>query len=227
MVGGSIATFGDDGGTGQSPIATGPNFTVVGPPVIVGPGVPVEDCPGLDEKATSELFEEIDQETPAASPALLSDPVALPEGYTMGDEEEIVGGTDPDVAMSVSAGNPPPVQTLARTLIGPLSVTMRAWVYESAEAAGAAGADVLQQGACVYDIQRYEVPDRPEIFGSSVSGVIPTTAFAGWRLGERRFSVAVQAGADGDPEALAAAQALAGTIAGLELGAACTPPPPG
>jgi hypothetical protein len=71
------------------------------------------------------------------------------------------------------------------------------------------------------------VPDRPEILGSVVSGPIPTTAFAGWRLGERRFSVAVQVGVDGDPEALAAAQSLAGTIAGLELDAARTPPPPG
>jgi hypothetical protein len=226
LVGAGIAVLGGDpDGNGPGSVAPGgPGFTVVGPPIIgIEPGQ--VDCPEVEEFLVR--FEGLEEETPAANPALLSDPVAVPEGYSMGDEEDIVAGTDPDIAMSVSAGNPPPVQTLARTLNGPLAVTMRAWVYESAEAAGAAGEDVLRQGVCSYDIESYDVPDRPEIFGSTVSGVIPTTAFAGWRLGERRFSVAVQAGVDGNPEATAAAQQLAGTIASLELDAARTPPPPG
>jgi hypothetical protein len=228
LVGGGIAVLagggnGGNGGNGRQPSGSGPSGVAIDPPPVVGfePIDPV-DCPEVDEFL--DRLAGLDQETPPANPALLSDPVALPEGYSMGAEEEIVAGTDPDIAMSVSAGNPPPVVTYARTLAGPLAVTMRAWVYDSPEAAAAAGEDVLRQGVCTYDIQDYEVPDRPEIQGSTVSGVIPTTAFAGWRLGERRFSVAVQAGVDGDPEATAAAQQLAGTIAALELDAARTPP---
>lgn len=200
-------------------------------PVGGGPGVggiigvePV-DCPEFDEAL--ERFEAIDQETPAANPSLLSSPVALPEGYAFTDEETIVPGSDPDIAMSVSAGDPLPLNILARNLSGPLPVTMRAWEYESSEAAGQAGATVLQAGVCTYDLKFFDVPDRPEISGSVVSGPIPTTAFASWRLGERRFTAAVQAGVDGDPAATAAAQDLAGRIAALELDAARTEAPPG
>ena len=222
VVGGALLREEDPGSSGPT-IATGGTGAVVVPPPIFEP--PVVECAELDDFL--DFFAGLDENAPPANPALLSDPVALPEGYSVGDEEDITQGTDPDVAMSVTAGNPPPVEILARTLIGPLPVTMRSFVYDSAESAGTAGADVLRQGVCTYGIERYDVPDRPEILGSVVSGPIPTTAFAGWRLGERRFSVAVQVGVDGDPEALAAAQSLAGTIAGLELDAARTPPPPG
>jgi hypothetical protein len=222
VVGGALLRDEDPGASGPT-INTGGTGAVVIPPPVLPP--PQEECEGLDEFLA--FFEALDEDTPPASPALLSDPVALPEGYSMGDEDDLTGGSDPDIAMSVSAGNPPPVQILARTLIGSLPVTMRTFVYDSAEAAGAAGRTVLQDGVCTYGIERYDVPDRPEILGSMVSGPIPTTAFAGWRLAERRFTVAVQVGGDGGPEAIGEAQSLAGTIAGLELDAARTAPPLG
>jgi hypothetical protein len=212
-----------DEGRGAAPGIDSPPVPGGVEPAPVDPGVEV-DCPELD--AALERFEALDEETAPANPALLSDPVALPDGYVLGDEESIIPGSDVDVAMSVSAGNPLPVDILARTLNGRLAVTMRAWEYESAEAAGEAGLSVLRQGVCTYDMTSFAVPDRPEIGGSVVSGVIPTTAFASWRLGERRFTVAVQAGADGDPEATAAAQDLAGRIAALEYDAAATAPEP-
>ena len=58
---------------------------------------------------------------------------------------------------------------------------------------------------CSFDAEAFTVPDHPELGGSVVTGVIPTTAFVGWRLGDRRFLVAVESDGDG-PEAVAAAQ---------------------
>jgi hypothetical protein len=191
--------------------------------VVIGPEPP-PDCPELEEARAR--FEEFDQETPAANPALLSDPAALPEGYTVGIDDDITPGSDPNISMSVSAGNPLPHTIQGRTLNGALPVTMRTWVYDSAEAASEAGLSVLGQGVCQYDAEPYDT-GRTEILGSVVSGVIPTTAFASWRLAERRFTVAVEAGTDANDEATTAAQQLASTIAGLEYDAANTPPPPG
>jgi hypothetical protein len=222
----AIADLAGDGGSDSSD----PGVVVIEPGGAVGGvgGVVVEpppDCPELDEAL--ERFEDLDEESAPANPALLSDPAFVPEGYLLGDEEPIVPGADTEIAMSVSAGNPPPIDILARTLDGPMPVSMRTWVYDSADAASEAGMSVLGQGVCTYDMAAFEVPDRPEIGGSVVTGVIPTTAFASWRLGERRFTVAVEAGTDADAEATAAAQQLAGEIAAREYDAASTAPEPG
>jgi hypothetical protein len=224
-LGAGLVTFvGDAEGPGrQQPGGFDPGvpITVVGG-VAIDPVPP--DCPELDDAVAR--FEALDEETTAANPALLSDPPALPEGYTVGVDDDITPGSDPNISMSVSAGTPLPHSIQGRTLTGELPVTMRAWVYDSGEAAGQAGMSVLSQGVCQYDAEPFDT-GRPEILGSVVTGVIPTTAFASWRLAERRFTVAVEAGTDASEEATAAAQQLAATIAGLEYDAANTPPPPG
>jgi hypothetical protein len=219
LVAGGIAFL--DDGPRPTAGAREPGVIIDGGDIVLPEPLPV-DCPELDDAV--ERFEAIDEETPAANPALLSDPPALPEGYSISVEDDILVGSDPNVSMSVSAGNPPPVEILGRSLHGPLVVTMRAWVYASADDAGSAGMSVLRDAVCTYDIEPFDVPDRPDVLGSTVSGIIPTTAFASWRLAERRFTVAVEAGADGDPDATAAAQQLAGTIAAMELDAARTAP---
>lgn len=224
LVAGAVSFVGDADGPGRQ---QGPNVDFGGSTVVVGPIVdvaPPPDCPELDDAVAR--FEEIDQETPAANPALLSEPPSLPEGYTVGVDDDITPGSDPNISMSVSAGTPPPHTIQGRTLTGALPVTMRAWVYDSGEAAGQAGMSVLGQGVCQYDAEPFET-GREEILGSVVTGVIPTTAFASWRLAERRYTVAVEAGPDADAEATADAQQLASTIAALEYDAANTPPPPG
>ena len=167
-------------------------------------------------------FDAIDGDEAPANPALLSDPPALPEGYDVADEDPIAPGTDPNVAMAVSAGTPAPEEILGRDVFGELLVTMRSFRYGSADDAETTARTVIEQSVCTYDIDGYDVPDRPEITGSVVSGPIPTTAFAGFRLAERRFSVAVVRRRSDDDADIEAARQLAGTIAGLEL----TPPGP-
>ena len=83
---------------------------------------------------------------------------------------------------------------------------------------------VIDDAICTYAGEPYAFPDHPGVTGSTISGIIPTTAFANWRLGERRFTVSVVAAIDGDPESAAEAEALAGAIAALELEAAQTAP---
>ena len=211
---------GDDDEPGTSP-GTGQPIPL---PIPEPPGpVPAEpvDCPGLDDVLAR--FEDLDESQPPANPALLSDPAALPDGYTVADEVTLVPGSDPDLSMGVAAGTPLPVDVFARQLVGPLTVTMRSFTYESDEAAGQSGLSVIDDAVCSYGATSFEVPDRPEINGSVVSGVIPTTAFASWRLAERRFTVAVQSAGD-DEASITEAQQLAGDIAALELDAARTAP---
>ena len=138
-------------------------------------------------------------------------------------------GTDPDIAMQINAGSPLPVAIRARTLSGDLDVSMRGFEYASADEAVAAGQSVLGQGVCLYGAEGFDVPGRPELVGSVVEGPIPATAFVGFRMGQRRFTVSVVADANPDTgsvsdEALEAARVLAGTIAGMELDAARTAP---
>ena len=213
---------GDGVTAGGSSETTPPVPMPLPPPPAVPGGAP--DCPELDDALAA--FEAIDADEPAANPALLSEPPALPEGYTVSDEDPITPGTDPNIAMSVNAGTPPPEEILGRDVVGDLLVTMRTYRYSSAADAEAAARNVLQQAICSYTPEGFDVPGRPEITGSVVSGVIPTTAFAGFRLAERRYSVAVVAASDDETD-IEAARQLAGTIAGLELDAARTPPPPG
>src|SRR5688572_22163159 len=122
--------------------------------------------------------------------------------------------------MQINAGTPLPVAIRARTLSGELEVSMRGFQYASAEDAVAAGRSVLGQGVCLYGAEGFPVPDRPELVGSVVEGPIPATAFVGFRIAERRFTVSVVAVTDPDTgsasdEAIEAARVLAGTIAGL------------
>ena len=159
----------------------------------------------------------------ASSPSLLSNPPFLPEGYEVDDDETIEPGTDGDPSMSVAAGDPLPIDIRARSLDGRLLVRMRTFIHASVEDADAAAAS-LEVTACGYGATPFDVPDRPEINGTVVTGVIPTTAFAGWRLGERRFLVAVEAATD-DADDIAEARQLAGEVAAAELFAARNPAP--
>lgn len=212
----AVVAWPDSAGESAEPPPTG-----APPEVIVEePGALPQDCEALDD-ARDDLAEvPVDADEPPANPALMSDPPALPDGYTVADEVTLVPGSDPDLAMGIAAGNPLPVDVLARQLLGPLTVTMRTFVYESADAAEASGASVAGDAVCGYGGTIFAVPDRPEIAGTVVSGVIPTTAFATWRLGDRRFTVSVQAAVPDDAAATAEAEALAGEIAGLELDSA-------
>jgi hypothetical protein len=126
--------------------------------------------------------------------------------------------------MSIAAGDPLPDEIRARVLDGDLAVRMRTWRYADAEASSEAGRAAALSG-CSYDAEAFTVPERPELGGSVVRGVIPTTAFVGWRLAERRFIVAVESDGD-DPEDVEEARLLAGAIAAAELDAARNPPPP-
>jgi hypothetical protein len=183
--------------------------------IVVEPGVappPPPDCPEGERQQAG-------ADEAAASPALLSDPPFLPEGYELdGDDDAIIAGNDPDLTMSVAAGDPLPVEILARVLDGDLPVRMRAFRHEDPEHASAAVA-ASARSACGYAATYFEVPDRPEIGGAVVTGVIPTTAFASWQLGDRRFLVAVEAEGDGEDD-IEEARVLAGLIAGGELDAA-------
>jgi hypothetical protein len=221
----AVALVGDVGGGSGNGNGNGNGGTAVPLPQPV-PGLPVDpepvECDALDDAL--ERLEGIDGTEAPANPAALSDPPALPDGYTVADEVSLVPGSDPDLSMNISAGTPLPVEITARQLLGPLTVTMRSFTYESPEAAGESGLSVVDDAFCVYEATSFTVPDRPEITGTTVSGVIPTTAFASWRLAERRFTVSVQAadvdGLGAGPDETAEAEALAGAIAGLELDAA-------
>lgn len=202
------ALGGDGGGTatvaGGAPAGAGPTV-VVAPPA---PAPPCEDlAPAVD----------VSGEAPATE-ALLSDPPFVPDGYEHAGDDDVEPGFDTDIAMSTAAGNPPPVEIAARELDGDLVVRMRAFRHASPEDARGAAASVADS-ACSFGATRFEIADRPELAGTVVSGPIPTTAFASWTLGDRRFIVAVESGGE-DPDDLAEAQALAGAVAGAELDAA-------
>ena len=157
-------------------------------------------------------------------PPCLTAPPYLPAGYELTSEDGIVPGTDPDIAMSTAAGNPLPIEILGRSLGGgEIPVRMRAFVFDSVETAQQNSRDLARNGLCSFDGERFTVEGRPELFGTVVTGVIPTTAFVSFTMGERRVIVAAEAGT-GDVEA---ARLLAGEIAGAELDAARTAPPPG
>lgn len=195
----------------------------IAPPITPAQPVPAPvDCPEVEDAMVA--VDAAASDEPPANPSLLSDPPAVPEGYRVDDDEEIVPGTDPDIAMQVSAGSPLPVAIRARTLRGELDVSMRAFQYASVEDADAAGQSVVAQGACLYGAEQFGVPDRPDLVGSvATDAPIPPTAFVGFRIGDRRFTVGVVAPSDSDAD-LELAKALAGTIAGLERDAANTAP---
>jgi hypothetical protein len=220
LVGGLVAVVAGEGGSDRSGIGVSETTIFVNGPVVAPVAPPGPDC---DEFL--DLLEENDgqfgiPEAPA-NPMLLSEPAFLPEGYEVTSEDEITPGTDPDIAMSTAAGNPLPVQILGRSLGGgDIPVRMRAFVFESVEVAQRNSQDLARNGLCSFDGDRFQVADRPELFGTVVTGVIPTTAFVSFTLGERRVIVAAEAG-DGDVEA---ARVLAGQIAAAELDAARTAP---
>ena len=203
-------------GPAPIPLPPGPTF-VPGNEVIVGPDPPP---PGAPDCETPEVAE-VPTDAPV-NPSLLSDPPFLPEGYELDDDDDIEPGTDPDVSMSIAAGSPLPEEIRARVLDGDLSVRMRAFRYADGDAAAASGRAAAASG-CQYAADPFEVPDRPEIGASVITGVIPTTAFASWRLDDRRFIVAVESDGD-DPEDVEEARLLAGAIAAAELDAARNPP---
>jgi hypothetical protein len=223
LVVGAVALVGepDDAGDARGPTTGGGDPVPLPLPVPPIEPEPV-DCPELDDAIAA--VEEIANDESPANPALLSEPPALPDGYTVADEVTLVPGSDPDLSMNIAAGNPLPVDIVARALTGELTVTMRTFTYESAEAAAESGRSVIDDAICTYAGAPFAFPDHPGVTGSTISGIIPTTAFANWRLGERRFTVSVLAAIDGDPESAAEAEALAGTIAALELEAAQTAP---
>jgi hypothetical protein len=223
LVGVAVALSGGDPDEDEASGPTrGGNFEPIPLPQPDPGVVDAVDCPELDDAVAA--VEDIANDESPANPALLSEPPALPDGYAVGDEVTLAPGSDPDLSMNIAAGNPLPIDILARALTGELTVTMRTFTYESAEAAAESGLSVIDDAICTYGGVPYDFPDHPGITGSTISGIIPTTAFANWRLGERRFTVSVVAAIDGDPESAAEAEALAGTIAALELEAAQTPP---
>ena len=234
LIGGAVVAGEDGGGTPTATSNGGPSGGVVvnnpipalpAPPAlppgptVVEAGVAVAGEPA--ECATADTAE-VPTDAPA-NPALLSEPAFVPEGYEVDDDETITPGSDADVTMSIAAGDPLPDEIRARVLGGDLGVRMRAWRYADAAAAGDAARAAALAG-CSYDAQPFEVAGRPEIGGSVVTGVIPTTAFASWRLDDRRFMVAVESFTD-DPEHVEEARQLAGAIAAAELDAARNPPP--
>jgi hypothetical protein len=214
LLGSGLVAWARDGDTG-SPTATSqpPNAGtfVAGPAAVtvVAEAVP-QDC-GIDELG-------VDSDEPPPNPALLSEPAFVPEGYELDDDDDVTPGQDGDSTMSIAAGNPLPDEIRARVLDGDLAVRMRVFRYADVEAAADAGA-VASSGACQYGPEPFEVPERPEIAGSVISGIIPTTAFASWRLGDRRFIVAVESDGD-DADDVEEARLLAGQIAAAELDAA-------
>jgi hypothetical protein len=224
LVVGAVALLDEPDDTGDARGPTTGGGDPVPLPLPVPPPIDPEpvDCPELDD-AVAAVEAIADNDSPA-NPAPLSEPPALPDGYTVADEVTLVPGSDPELSMNIAAGNPLPVDIVARALTGELTVTMRSFTYESAEAAAESGLSVIDDAICTYAGVPYAIPEHPGVTGSTISGIIPTTAFANWRLGERRFTVSVVAAIDGDPEAAAAAEALAGTIAALELEAAQTAP---
>lgn len=217
---------GDDGpGITRATGTTGAGEDITAPPLAVTTIPGGADCPELaDAIAATEAGAALVTET-VASDLLLSEPPVLPEGYTVDDDVDIVPGADPDIAMSVNAGTPLPVQIRARTFRGDLEVSMRTFRYESAQAAVDAGNSVIGQGVCTYGAAGFPVADHPELIGSMVSGPIPTTAFVGFRIADRRFTVSVQAASDADAD-VQAAQLLAGAVALAELESARVPPGP-
>lgn len=224
VIGGVIAMLRDDGGDDGRVIAT--NGTGQAGPLPIPLPAPIPECPEGDDAVAA--VDAVGAETPPENPALLSGPAFLPEGYEVGDEDAIAPGSDNDAAFSLYAGDPPPVDILGRELVGPIDVSMRAFRYESVDAAAAAARGVARSGVCNFDAEAFSMPDRPEITGAVVRGPIPATAFAGFRQGDRRFVVAVPVGSEdaGDDDAVAQAIALAQLIAASELDAASTPPPP-
>ena len=217
----AVATGGDDdgdGGDGSNGVTptTFPggvilegDIAVPRPIPLPAPETTIVDCPEREEPDSAD--------EPAANPALLSDPPFLPEGYESDGDQDIVPGND-DATMTISAGNPLPVEILARALVGDLPVRMRTFRYADAEEASASSEDSFR-AACQYAPAYFDIPEHPEIGGAVVSGVIPETAFASWQLGDRRFIVAVESNG-----ALEEAQDLAGEIATAELVAARTAP---
>ena len=194
--------------------------TIVGGPVPLPP--PPPDCEEF-EALLEENGGQFGIPDVPASPVLLTDPPYLPAGYERTSEDDIVPGTDPDIAMSTAAGNPLPVQILGRSLGGgEFPVRMRAFVFDSVETAQQNSRSLARDGLCNFDGERFSVEGRPELFGTVVTGVIPTTAFVSFTLGEQRVIVAAESGV-GDVEG---ARLLAGEIAGAVLDAARTAPPP-
>jgi hypothetical protein len=127
--------------------------------------------------------------------------------------------------MAGASGNPLPNEIRARSLTGELLVRMRTWRYVNAATAAEASASAAMLGCATPAAEPFVVPDHPELNGTLVlGGAIPTTAFTGWRLADRRFSVAVQPASD-DPDDIEAAPGLAAVIALAELDAARNPPP--
>jgi hypothetical protein len=200
----------DPSGSGQS---TGSGFAGPALTVVAEPGVLVDDPPDCDLGEGGDAGDEL-----PTNSALLTDPAFVPEGYEVDDDDAIEPGTDPDIAMSISAGQPLPVEIRARVLDGDLPIRMRSFRYEDAEQA-IASADSVRTSACTYAPEPFDIPDRPEINGMVITGVIPTTAFASWRLGDRRFTVAVESEGD-ESDDVATARQLAGAIAAAELDAA-------
>jgi hypothetical protein len=221
-IAGSVVTVaaGDDGDT----VSVGPGAVVTFAPVpAVLPEPPPPDC----DEFTALLEENGGQfgipDLPA-NPVLLTDPPYLPPGYERTSEDDIVPGTDPDIAMATAAGNPLPIEIVGRSIAGgEFPVRMRAFVFDSVETAQQNSRDLARSGLCNFDGERFAIDERPELFGTVVTGVIPTTAFVSFTLGDRRVIVAAEAG-DGDLEV---AKALAVEIAGAELESARTAPPPG
>ena len=114
---------------GVAPFPPAPGFP--GPTVVEGVAAEVVGEAGVAECATAERAD-IPTDA-AANPALLSEPPFLPEGYELDDDEPIMPGTDPDITMSIAAGNPLPDEIRARVLAGDLPVRMRTWRYADAE----------------------------------------------------------------------------------------------
>src|SRR5262245_55430849 len=217
----TVVAAGDD-----APDVTNGPFGPVTTGIGVVPVVPPDQPPDCDE--FTELLEEDGGQFGVpdlpANPVLLTDPPYVPAGYERTSEDEIVPGTDPDIAMSTAAGNPLPIQILGRSLGGgEFPVRMRAFVFDSVETAQQNSHDLARSGLCNFDGERFPVEGRPELFGTVVTGVIPTTAFVSFTIGDRRVIVAAEQGA-GDLEG---AKRVAGEIAGAELDAARTAPPPG
>jgi hypothetical protein len=219
----TVAASGDDDGGADINGGFGPVTTAIGILPVPAPAPPPPDCDEftalLEENGGQFGFPDL-----PANPVLLTDPPYLPAGYERTSEDDIVPGTDPDIAMSTAAGNPLPIEILGRSLDGgEFPVRMRAFVFDSVETAQQNSRDLARNGLCNFDGERFSVEGRPELFGSVVTGVIPTTAFVSFTLGDRRVIVAAEAGA-GDVEG---ARRIAGEIAGAELDAARTAPPPG
>ncbi|SRR6266545_450587 len=200
VVASAIGDGREGSGLGQNRIA----IAVDGVPVPAPPVTPVGVAGAAVEPATTAVpdCEEAKPRADDAGPPpedlvfgdhILSDPPAVPEGFTLVDDFEV--GAETDVAWQISAGDPPPLATWGRVLQASdesgTTIEMRGYEYESAEIAARIATDGGKVGICQYQGKPFDVPGIPRAGGLTVTVAGPT-AYASFTTGAHRVIVAAK-----------------------------------